>query len=206
VAQTVEEIAAKCKSMGNEVVEASPVFAYEEYLQALCVIFEYGFDASVDALARRMGRKVNDETLEPVTLSCYRYAQKLTSTDLMEAEDVLNRLRRSFGQFFEKYDVLITPTLAQPAEPLGKYALTRTDIDFIGYFRLCDEMNMHIPLFNVTGQPAITLPIGQSKNDLPIGVQSVARFGREDVLIRLASAFEQIMPWHTRIPPVHVSK
>lgn len=206
VIQCVKEVAAKCKGMGHEVVEDSPVFEYEEYLRALCVAWASGFDAATETLAAAMNRKISEETLEPVTLSYYNFARESTTADTIRAAAVLNKLRRSFGRFFQQYDVLLTPTLSQPPEPLGKYALTRTDLDFIGYFRLCDEMDMHIPLFNVTGQPAISLPLGQSKSRLPLGAQFVAKFGEEATLIRLASAFEKAMPWRDRIPPVHVSR
>lgn len=205
VARLVEQVAARCDEMGYQVVEATPVFDYEGYLRALCVPWEFGFDVMIDSLAARMGREVNEETLEPVTLSCYRYAQGLSMAGIISADHVLNKLRRTFGRFFLEYDVLLTPTLAQLPEPLGKYATTRTDLDFVDFMRLGDEINMHLPPFNVTGQPAISLPLGQSNSGLPIGVQFVARFGEEATLIRLASRFEQAMPWRDRIPSAHVS-
>ena len=205
VVRLVEQVAAKCDEMGHQVVEATPVFDYEEYLRALCVPWEFGFDVMIDSLAARMGREVNEETLEPVTLSCYRYARGLNMADITSADRVLNKLRRTFGRFFLEYDVLLTPTLSQLPEPLGKYATTRTDLDFVDFMRLGDEINMHLPPFNVTGQPAISLPLGQSNSGLPIGVQFVARFGEEATLIRLASRFEQAMPWRDRIPSAHVS-
>jgi amidase len=206
VIRCIEDVVEGCEAMGHDVLEDSPVFDYEEYLRALCVLWGFGFDVRTDALAAIMGRHANEDTLEPVTMSDYQYAQSLTASDIMAAETALNRLRRNFGKFFEQYDVLLTPTLAQLPEPLGKYALTRTDVDFVGYFRLGDETCMYLPLFNVTGQPAITLPLGQSTSGLPIGAQFAARFGREDILIRLASGFEQAMPWRNRVPPVHASR
>jgi amidase len=202
----VEQVAAECDELGHQVVEATPVFDYEEYLHALCVPWEFGFDVMIDSLALRMGREVSEETLEPVTLSCYHYAQDLNMADMVSADRVLNNLRRTFGRFFLDYDVLVTPTLAQLPEPLGKYATTRTDLDFVDFMRLGDEINMHLPPFNVTGQPAISLPLGQSNSGLPMGVQFVARFGEEATLIRLASRFEQALPWRDRIPSAHVSK
>ena len=90
-------------------------------------------------------------------------------------------------------------------EPLGTHSQSRADLDFYGFFRRCDVMSVHMPLFNLTGQPAISLPLGMSASGLPIGVQFVARFGREDLLLRLASAFEQAMPWRARHPMIHVS-
>jgi len=65
---------------------------------------------------------------------------------------------------------------------------------------------MYLPLANMTGQPAISLPLGHSTGGLPIGMQFVAHFGREDLLIRLASALEAALPWGERIPPLHASR
>lgn len=205
VVRCVEQAAAECAEMGHQVVETTPAFDYDECLRALCVPWEFGFDVWLDTMAAKMGREVNEETLEPVTFSCYRAARRVSAADVISADTVLNKMRRTFGRFFQKYDLLLTPTLVQPPEPLGKYATTRTDLDFVGFWRLCDEINMHLPPFNVTGQPAISLPLGQTNSNLPIGVQFVGRFGEEATLIRLASKFEQIMPWRDRIPLVHVS-
>jgi len=141
-----------------------------------------------------------------MTLLLYRYARGLTAKDMYMADMLLNKLRRTFGQFFQEYDVLLTPTMSQLPQPLGKYGLTRTDLDFVGWNRLGDEVGMYTMPVNITGQPAISLPLGQSKSGLPIGAQFVARFGEEATLIRLASAFEKAMPWRDRVPPIHVSR
>ncbi|CAG1006789.1 6-aminohexanoate-cyclic-dimer hydrolase [Methanosarcinales archaeon] len=125
---------------------------------------------------------------------------------MMMTEFALNKFRRTFGRFFEQYDMLLTPTLVKLPEPLGKYTKMGIDIDYVGYMRLCDEIRVNTPAANVTGQPAITLPLGHSQSGLPIGVQFMARFGEEGALIRLASSLEQAMPWRDRIPPVHASR
>jgi amidase len=120
--------------------------------------------------------------------------------------DCLNKFRRTFGKFFENYDMLLTPTLIKLPEPFGKYSKMRTDIDYIGYMRLCDETRVHTTAANVTGQPAITLPLRHSKSGLPIGAQFMAKFGDEGTLIRLASSLEREISWRDRISPVHTSK
>ena len=122
------------------------------------------------------------------------------------AEFALNKFRRTFGKFFEQYDVLLTPTLIKLPEPLGTYAKMQTDLDYLDYMRVSDETRVHTTAANATGQPAITLPLGHSRSGLPIGVQLMARFGEEGTLIRLASSLEQQMPWCDRIPPVHASR
>ena len=107
--------------------------------------------------ASAMGRTISEETLEPVMLSFYKFSKGLTGTDMIMTEFFLNKFRRTFGKFFEQYDMLLTPTLIKLPEPLGKYSKMRTDIDYVGYLRLCDEIRVHTTAANVTGQPAMTL-------------------------------------------------
>jgi amidase len=205
IARCVEQVAAHCVMQGHYVIEDEPTFEYEDFLRAVCIAWAFGFDVEVDELAAEAGRAIDPETLEPVTLAYYEFARGLTAADVAWAERTVNHLRRGAGQFFERYDMLLTPTLMRLPEPLGKYSQSRADLDFYGFFRLCDEMSVHMPLFNLTGQPAISLPLGMSASGLPIGVQFVACFGREDLLLRLASVFEQAMPWRERRPMIHVS-
>jgi len=206
VVRCVEQVVSECERAGHELVEASPVFDYEEYLHAICIAWAFGMYAGIDMLAAATGRTISEETMEPVLLSFYKYSKGLTGADVVMAEFVLNKFRRTFGKFFEQYDMLLTPTLIKLPEPLGKYTKMRTDVDYVGYMRLCDETRVHTTAANVTGQPAMTLPLGHSQSGLPIGVQFTARFGEEGALIRLASSLEQEMPWRDRIPPVHASR
>jgi amidase len=206
VIHCVEKVVSECERMGHELIETSPIFDYEEYLRATCVAWSFGLYAGMEMFAGMMGRKISEETLEPVMLSFYSYSKGLTAADMFMTEFAFNKFRRTFGKFFEQYDMLLTPTLVKLPEPIGKYTKMRTDIDYVGYMRLQDEVRIHPPAANVTGQPAISLPLGQSQSGLPIGVQFMARFGEESELIRLASSLEQEMPWHGRIPPVHASR
>jgi amidase len=206
VVRCVERVVSECERAGHELVEASPVFDYEEYLHAICIAWALGMYAGFDMMAAMAGQTISEENMEPVLLSFYEYSKGLTGADMMMTEFVLNNFRRTFGKFFEEYDILLTPTLMKLPEPHGKYAKTRTDVDYVGYMRLCDEIRVHTTAANVTGQPAITLPLGHSQSGLPIGVQLMARFGEEGALIRLASSLEQEMPWCDRIPPVHASR
>lgn len=206
VVRCVEKVVSGCENAGHELVGDSPVFDYEEYLHAVCTAWAFGIYAGIDMFAAAEGRTISEENAEPVMLSFYKYSKSLTRADMMMTDFALNRFRRTFGKFFEQYDLLLTPTLIKLPEPLGKYAKIRTDVDYVGYMRLCDETRVHTTIANVTGQPAITLPLGQSQSGLPIGIQFNARFGEEDKLIRLASWLEQKMPWRDRIPPVHAGR
>jgi amidase len=206
IVRCVEQVVSECERAGHELVQASPVFDYEEYLHAVIVVWAFGVYMGLDMVAAGMGRKISEENVEPVMLSFYEYSKGLTAADMFMAEFVLNKYRRTFGKFFEQYDMLLTPTLTKLPEPHGKYSKMRTDVDYEGFMRLCEETKVHATAANVTGQPAMTLPLGQSRSGLPIGIQFMARFGEEETLIRLASSLEKEMPWHDRIPPVHVSQ
>jgi len=206
VVACVEQVASELEHAGHELVEAAPAFDYEEFLRAACIAWAVGMNAGMDMFGAMMGRRVSLETVEPVLMSYYDYAKGLGAADTFMVEMILNKFRRTFGRFFETYDLLVTPTLTKLPEPIGTYSKMRTDIDYVGFMRLCDETAGFCRAANVTGQPAISLPLGQSSSGLPIGVQFIGRFGDEATLIRLASYLEQAMPWRERVPPIHASR
>jgi amidase len=97
------------------------------------------------------------------------------------------------------YDLLLTPTMAEIPPRLGEID---THEDDLGGYKRCLPSGAFTALFNVTGQPAISLPLHWTEKGIPVGVQLVAPFGREDLLIRVAAQIERAAPWHDRIPPV----
>ena len=202
----VEQVASELRGAGLEVAEGSPAFDYEEFLRATCDAWAFGMYAGMDMFAAMTGREITTETVEPVTLSFYDYSKGLGPSSTFMAEMVLNKFRRTFGMFFEEHDLLITPTLTRLPEPIGSYSKMRTDIDFVGFMRLCDETRGFCTAANVTGQPAISLPLGESNSRLPIGVELFGKFGEEGTLLRVSSYLERTMPWRDRIPPIHASR
>lgn len=204
VAAGTERVAAELAEMGHEVELATPQLNYDAFVEAALVGWSLGFDLALEDFARAMGRPLNTETLEPVTLRLYEQARELTAHQVARAETVFNRIRRDFGRFFERYDALVTPTLLQKPEPIGKYSQSVEHPDFESFFRLCDESGAYLPPFNLTGQPAISLPLLWSESGLPMGVQIVGRMADESLLLRLAALLEGSRPWAERRPPVHV--
>lgn len=190
--------------LGHKVEESSPVFDYEAFVSSAVVGWAFGFDLLLEALALEMGRPIDETTLEPVTLRLYESAKELRSADVARAIQGFNKIRRTVGTFFERYDLLMTPTLLQKPEEIGRYSQSVPHPDFESFFRLCDESGAFLPLFNMTGQPAISLPLLWSSEGLPLGVQFAARFGEEGTLLRLAAALEELWPWQARQPAVHV--
>ena len=101
---------------------------------------------------------------------------------------------------FEGFDVLVMPTMPSPAFELGIAAPDRPPEEALPIVGRAASLTS---AWNVTGQPAISLPLGTSDGGLPIGVQLIAAYGREDVLLRVAAQLEQAAPWAGRRPPVH---
>jgi amidase len=205
IAGCVESIASECEAMGHAVEEACPRYDFDEYIRALTRVWAPSTAAEAIALAERFDREVSLDYLEPVTYSMVELGRRLSVEQLLASLEVFNRLRRESGKLFVDYDLLLTPTLALPPQPLGKYSQSQ-DMEAIEFFALCDDAGQFLPLFNITGQPAISLPLCWSEAGLPLGMQFVGRFGEEETLIRIASAFEVAMPWRERVPPVHVSR
>jgi amidase len=111
----------------------------------------------------------------------------------------LQSIGRLVARFFVDYDVLLTPTLAQPPVPLGTFN-SQPDDPLAGFRRTRDFVPF-TPICNATGQPAMSVPLFWNSGDLPIGVQFIGRFGDEATLFRLAAQLEAARPWTDRCPP-----
>jgi amidase len=109
--------------------------------------------------------------------------------------------RRIARWWVDGFDLLLTPTTAEPPPLLGEFAAT-ADNPFAGFVRAA-PFSTFTSAFNATGQPAISLPLHSSAGGLPIGIQLVAAYGREDLLLRVAAQLEEAQPWSDRRPPVH---
>lgn len=205
IVDAVKSVAQTLQSMGHEVHQASPTFDYESYLNATVPFWCADFPSELEQHSELTGRPINREYLEPVTIAFYEYGVQLSASDLARSYTTFNQIRRDVGEFFQNYDILLTPTLSVLPQPIGKYSQNVRGMDAIEFFKLCDTINQHLPLFNLTGQPALSLPLCQSESGLPIGIQFISHFGDEATLFRLASALEREMPWKDRKPPIHLS-
>ncbi|MBT5674466.1 MAG: amidase, partial [Rhodospirillaceae bacterium] len=98
-----------------------------------------------------------------------------------------------------------TPALPSTARPHGEYSTTREDLSAEEYMKGDIRLFQFLGVFNVTGQPSVSLPLAQGSDGLPIGVQLAGRLGDEAVLVRVARDLEEAMPWYARTPPVHAA-
>jgi amidase len=159
----------------------------------------------VATLERTLGREVGPDDVEPDNLALAQIGRGVTGPQYVAAMLEVHRWCRSVLSWWHPadgsrgYDVLVTPTIAVPPPRIGYLSEP-------GKGGRVFELLQYTAQFNVTGQPAISLPLHWSADGLPVGVQLVAAYGREDLLVRVAAQLEQASPWAERIPPVHASR
>ena len=192
--------ATMCKQLGHEIIEATPAFNWQNFFDAIVVYWTANIAVWIDHVANITGRKPDETTLEATTFACYRHGKTLTAGQLLQAMGVANHICRSLGAFFEDYDLLLTPTTAKPALPTGYLNANDPSFDAVGWSARVFDFCPFTPLFNVTGQPAISLPLHRTITALPLGMQFVGRYGDETTLLQLARQFEQETPWPLTAP------
>jgi len=198
-----EAAGALLESIGH-VVEPAHVAALDppELVEAFLLVWAAGTAFDVDHYwPGKLGHPVAQDQVEPLTWALADAGRATSASDYLEARQKLQAMGRQVAQWYEGgFDLLLTPTIAQPPPLIGEFD-SPADNPLHGLFRAA-EVVPFTPLFNATGQPAISLPLHWSAQGLPIGVQLVAPYGREDVLLRVASQLEQAAPWAQRRPPV----
>jgi amidase len=205
IAAATAAAAKTLESQGHHVTEAAPPVDLAAIDEACLHVWYFGFDAYLDRLGAENGRKVGPDTVEAASLRFYEFAKRQTCPQFFAALDYFNEVRRQVGRFFVDHDIWLTPTTAQVAQPNGVYGMNVAlppEEFLIHEQRPCQFMI----LSNVTGQPAISLPLAIHSNGLPIGIQLAARPAEEHLLIELGSLLEEAMPWRNRMPPLHASK
>ncbi len=206
VAAAVERVAGVLDELGHEVVAGAPAVDLAAIDRVCLDVWFHDFDRWLDEVAADTGRVVGPDTVEAATLRYYHYARGQHPRQFLDALEEMNVLRRRVGQFFaaDAHDIWLTPTCAQVAPPNGTFSM---DVDLAPLEFITQEQRslQFLSVYNVTGQPAISLPLAQHSSGLPIGVQLGARPAQEHVLIELASALEEALPWRDRRPELHVS-
>lgn len=188
----VARTAARCESMGHEVEEASFPYDAEAANGALAAVMSVSVAFAVDARLAELGRELRDGDLEPFTRVLYDGGRAMAGTTVVGALQQLERTGREVAPFFDRYDLLLTPTLSVRVPELG-WVDTRRPETMVN----ASAFSAFTGVFNTTGHPAMSVPAGLDGNGMPIGVQFVARLGDEATLLRLASALETAAPWPT---------
>jgi amidase len=190
--EAVARTAAVCESLGHDVEEAEFGYDAEAANGALAAVMSVNVAFAVDTRLAELGRDLRDDDLEPFTRVLYDGGKTMPGTQVIGALQRLERTSREVAPFFERYDLLLTPTLSIRVPELG-WVDTRRPETMVN----ASAFSAFTGVFNTTGHPAMSVPAGVDGNGMPIGVQFVARLGDEAMLLRLASALEVAAPWPT---------
>ena len=186
-----------CAALGHHVEEADPQVDGEAMLPAFLTLSAANTVVNLEGHPTK-GRGPRPDELEKVTWSMYERGQRVTGPEYLRAIQSAHLLSRQMAAFHANYDILLTPGLADGAAKLGWIDMMLDDVE--EYWRRVFAFSPFTVLFNLTGQPAIVLPLGVSAEGLPMATQLVARFGDEATLFRLASQLEAAQPWFDRMP------
>ena len=191
VAAVVAQFALQMQQLGHHVDEARPDFSTLDVVRPLMQVVATGTAATLEAIAMQRGRAINENEVEPVVWGALQTGRGLSGVDYLNAVNAMHSLGRRMARFHERFDLLLTPTLAEPPAKLGRFAMNNPN--FIDY-RLGPQglwrYTPFTPLANATGAPSISLPAGRSKEGLPIGAMLSAQLGEDALLLGVAAQWE----------------
>jgi amidase len=185
-------------ALGHEVVEAAPAWPTPDALRIFISVFGPAIALGVDAGVRRTGREPAEDELEPLTRAIYARAQQTPAVGYLRAVAQLQEIARGLVAFFADYDLLMTPALAE--RPLRIGECNGLGEDPMSDLARSGLFTPYTSLFNVTGQPAISLPVGFGTDGLPTNVQLVGKPLNEDTLLQIAAQMEAAHPWAHQRP------
>src|SRR4051812_1472039 len=193
------------ESLGHTVETGSPeAMADPEFTTQFITLWSASAAWDLDYWSRKTGKTVGPDDVEPLTWALAEMGRSYSAPQLLSTMEWLQRWSRDLaGWWASGYDLLLTPTIAEPPPKLGEFG-SAPDNPLQGLFRAAGLVPF-TPAFNVTGQPAVSLPLSWNDDGLPIGIQLASAFGREDVLLRVAGQLEQAQPWTDRTPSVYAS-
>ena len=197
--KAIQETAALCESLGHDVSEARPSFDAMEMWTKFTTLLASGVAWAIADWARRIEREPTEDSFEPFVWAFAERGRALSAADyLLALQDVQFQVR-AFCEFFNDYDLTLTTTLGSPPVPLGTMVY---DGDPFELRRRSARFSPFTYIINATGQPAISLPLHWTPDDLPVGLHFVAKHAEEATLIRLASQLEVARPWKDRRPKI----
>jgi amidase len=193
--RAIEDTAKLCADLGHEVEESAPLIFVEPLVNAFLVLYSAGCASSVKLLGG------SRELVEPLTWALHEMGNQHSATDYLMAVQTLQAVSRQVARFFLNYDVLLTPTVSEPPVLLGTFD-SPPDNPLAGFYRMIKFISGFTTLCNITGQPAMSVPLFWNDDNLPLGSHFIGRFGDEATLFRLAAQLEEARPWAGRRPRV----
>jgi amidase len=210
-----------CQELGHEMAEATPQIDGPALATAFLTMICAEVRADIDEAEPLIGRRARPSDLETETWALALLGGRLSGATITKAVRSMQRVSGQLHQFFEDYDACLTPTLARPPAMTGTLlpqGIEALALKLMGRLRAgrvleaagvversADRIYEYMPYtvpFNLSGQPAMSVPLHWSEEGLPIGMQFVGRFGDEATLFRLAGQLERASPWFDRRPPI----
>jgi amidase len=200
-AAAARQAGALLESLGHDVEAAYPAaFGEQEALSHFMTVLVSWTAAALQHWRESSGSEVERNDVEPTTWEFAQIGRSVGAAQYIAAIEGLHAYTRRMASWWASgYDLLVTPTLGEPPPRLGE--MRAPDDNPLGTERALGLIPFTWP-FNVTGQPALSLPLHWNEAGLPIGVQLVGAYGREDLLLRVAAQLEQAKPWAHRRPPI----
>ena len=196
----VRNAAKLCEDLGHNVEQAAFAFDMEAMVWCYRVIVASNLHNVIDGWLQHLGRDLREDDLEPVSRARAEEFNRFNGSDYARAVQTLHTIGRQMGAFFDDYDILLSPTAAQPPLQHGVISMGGEDLTAFD-----DALFRHAPFtahFNVSGNPGISLPLHWTADGLPVGVHFGGRYAAEDTLLRLSSQIEQASAWHERVAPI----
>ena len=202
--RVLEETASLAAGLGHRVEEADPALDGEAVVPVFLTLMAANTAVNL-ASHPTAGRTAREDEVERVTWLSAKMAERVSGADYVRATQTMHRLGRQMAAFHADYDLLLTPGLATGAAvKLGWLDMMMEDVD--EYWRRVFAFSPFTVWFNITGQPAIMLPVGTDGAGLPVAVQAVAPYGDEATLLRFSAQIEAARPWFDRKPPIAEGK
>lgn len=200
--RAVDETAKLLESLGHHVEVTHPPALEESELVAHYVkIVASNVSQAVHAWGEKLGHEIGPDGVEPLTWSLAQQGKAMSAQEFLASIDYIHGFGRRLSSWWEGgFDLLLTPTTAQPAPTLG--TLVSTEAEPLKAYFLAAPYGVFTLPHNLSGQPGISLPLHLTTDGLPIGSQFVAQVGQEGLLLSIATQLEEAAPWIDRVPPL----
>ena len=192
----VMEAAKLCERLGHRVEEVTLPVDNALFRQSFLNVITVSMTRTLEDAAKILGHEVTENDVEAATWSMYKNGHKISSTAYSRSIAYMHQVGLVMAKFQEKYDVILSPTLAKPPILLGLLSLD----DPARFGKEVGEFSPFTALYNVTGQPSMSVPLHWTSDGLPVGVMFSGRFGDEATLLRLAAQLEKAKPWANQKP------
>lgn len=195
--EAVQKTAKLCESLGHHVEIAQPALAVGDMFGGMGIATATGMLTQVQAREAALGRDARQEEFEALNWRSLELAKQFTAVQVFKARSAFDQAGRTLDTFLSDYDCILSPVTAAPPPRIGEMTLNQPYEDFVKVAMMASPFTA---LFNMSGQPAMTVPLHWNAHNIPIGSHFAGRYGDEDTLLALATQLEQAAPWKDKRP------